>query len=898
MSRANALQDSNSKVTETTFQPTLIVGTSEKKDSLRILHVDDDLGILEVSKQILTTENNFEIENAFSVDEAFEKLEKQTYDAIVSDYEMPIKNGLEFLRELREQHRETPFILFTGKGREDVAVKALNLGADSYINKNGSPETIYCELADAINKTVERKKSKQLLVESEMKYRTLVEKSLQGILITQTSPLRLVFANESMGKILGYSTDELKSLSPLRVAGLIYDEDKAVFFSRLESRLHGEPADSSLEFRAVRKNGSIVWLEAFASRIEYMGQVAVQGIFLDIDERKKVNGILRESEEKYRELANCLPEIVFETDLNGQLVFANERASEISGYSHEELEKGMNVLQFLAPEDRERAMKSIQRLLAGGNYVPAEYVFVRKDGTTFPALITTTRRISKNKVTGLRGLVLDITERKTAEESVRKSEQRYLELANFLPETVFETDLNGNITFFSQGSFELTGFTKEELEKGRNMLSFVVPEDLERAKENLKKVFSGEKRESNEFTLYKKNGDTYPAIVSATPIFSEGRAIGIRGLAIDITERKKTEEAIRLSEEKYRSLFENASDVILTGDLSGKIISINEAIKKYGFEKEQVVGKNVSDFLSIEDGVRQNKNFPEVGDGKSLFGELATVISVGKNVFEVKTDPLRIKGRVVGFQTILRDVSERKKTEETLNRTMNELVSVDEKLGVVGSLTRHDVRNKLSAVTGNAYLLKKKHADQQDIVEGLGKMQQICKEIDAIFEFARIYEQLGVEELTYVDVEKTLNEAVALFSSPLGLEVINDCRGLTLLADSFLRQLFYNLIDNSLKHGERVAKVRVYYEKVDQNKLSVVYEDDGVGIPAEIKPLIFKEGFSTSGSTGFGLFLIKQMIEVYGWDIQENGEPGKGAKFTIKVSRINQNGKEKFQLAR
>jgi signal transduction histidine kinase len=92
--------------------------------------------------------------------------------------------------------------------------------------------------------------------------------------------------------------------------------------------------------------------------------------------------------------------------------------------------------------------------------------------------------------------------------------------------------------------------------------------------------------------------------------------------------------------------------------------------------------------------------------------------------------------------------------------------------------------------------------------------------------------------------------------------------------------------------------VRVYYEKVDQNKLSVVYEDDGVGIPAEIKPLIFKEGFSTSGSTGFGLFLIKQMIEVYGWDIQENGEPGKGAKFTIKVSRINQNGKEKFQLAR
>ena len=178
--------------------------------------------------------------------------------------------------------------MFTGKGREEVAVRALNLGADSYINKNGSPETVYCELADAINKIVERKKSRKLLVESETKYRMLVEKSLQGILIAQTSPLRASFCQLSLWvNILGYSTEELKSLSPLGVAGLIYDEDKLVFFSRLESRIHGEPSDSSLEFRAVRKNGSIVWLEAFASRIEYMGQPAVQGMFLDIDERKK-----------------------------------------------------------------------------------------------------------------------------------------------------------------------------------------------------------------------------------------------------------------------------------------------------------------------------------------------------------------------------------------------------------------------------------------------------------------------------------------------------------------------------------------------------------------------------------------------------------------------------------
>jgi DNA-binding response OmpR family regulator len=117
---------------------------SNKKTITRVLHVDDDLCFLEVSKQILSIENNYEIDNTTQVADAFKKMEQQRYDVVVSDYEMPQKNGLDCLKELREQNNQTPFILFTEKGREDVAVKALNLGADSYINKNGSPETVYC----------------------------------------------------------------------------------------------------------------------------------------------------------------------------------------------------------------------------------------------------------------------------------------------------------------------------------------------------------------------------------------------------------------------------------------------------------------------------------------------------------------------------------------------------------------------------------------------------------------------------------------------------------------------------------------------------------------------------------------------------------------------------------
>ena len=199
----------------------------------------------------------------------------------------PRKTGWIFLKELREQKSDIAFILFTGKGREDVAVKALNLGADSYINKNGSPETVYCELADAINKTVERKKSRELLSKSESKYHALVENSLQGISILITDPLRIVFANRAFGKITGYSTEELTSLSPEEIMSLIHHEERAIFFKRMENRLRGEPPGACFEFRAVRKDGTLIWLSSLANRVDYNGQPAIQGMFLDVNESKK-----------------------------------------------------------------------------------------------------------------------------------------------------------------------------------------------------------------------------------------------------------------------------------------------------------------------------------------------------------------------------------------------------------------------------------------------------------------------------------------------------------------------------------------------------------------------------------------------------------------------------------
>jgi signal transduction histidine kinase len=177
----------------------------------------------------------------------------------------------------------------------------------------------------------------------------------------------------------------------------------------------------------------------------------------------------------------------------------------------------------------------------------------------------------------------------------------------------------------------------------------------------------------------------------------------------------------------------------------------------------------------------------------------------------------------------------------------------------------------------------------------LGEIETAVNHVVEIFDFAKIYEMLGVEELAYLDVEKAVNDAVSLFPSLKDIKVMNDCHGLTVLADSLLRQLFYNLIDNSLKHGEKVSQIRVHHEE-GKDGLKLSYEDDGVGVPQAVKPKLFAEGYTTGKDSGYGLYLVKRMMEVYGWTIQETGTPGKGARFTITIPKTNQNGKENYRI--
>ena len=985
---------------------------------IKILHVDDDPCILQVSKSILELEGNFEVDSALSVDEAFKKLEEQSYDAVISDYEMPQKNGLQFLKELRQQKNEIPFILFTGKGREEVAVEALNLGADGYINKQGSPETVYGELSHGIRSAVSRKKAEEALRVSEEKLRRIFESSPDPIAVS-SSDAKIIDCNPAALKTFGYSTkstvigrsvfeffaekerakvaenlaregedvrnaeyifqakngrefigelsaspvlqpsgevecfvstvkditERKKMMNALRESeekyrrqfeealdaifvadaetGILVDCNPAACelvgrakseivgmhqrilhspeknrgeFSRTFKEHIGKKKGQILETQVITKSGEIKDVAIKANIFTLGNKTLVQGSFRDVTERKKAEELLKDSVAKYRDFAESLPEIVFEIDAKGNLVFVNQKASQITGYSQDEFGNNFNFIRLVVPDEREKAIANIKRLLSGENVGSNEYNLVKKDGAVFPVMIWATPRIVQNKVAGLRGIVVDISEHKKAEESLRETKEYFDNLLNYANAPIIVWDNKKKITLFNNAFEAFTGYSKESMLRENIEVLFPASHKT-MILETIGKATRGEKWQSVEVPILCKDEQTRIALWNSTNVTDkDGNIVATIAQGQDITERKKAEEERESGENYLKAIFKSVlTGIIIINAETHEIVDANpQALETLGTSKEQTVGKICHKFVCpAEKGKCPISDLGQVVDKSertllSLDGEKIPIL---KTVMEMSW-----KGQKYLVESFI-NITDRKKTEEALNQSMDELVLVNEKLNVVGGLTRHDVRNKLSAMTGYAFLLKKKHADQADIVDGLGKIDQACKEIGTIFDFAKMYEQLGVEELKYINAEKALNEAIALFSGSSSLEFINDCHGLSLLADSLLTQLFYNLIDNSLKHGEKVTKIRVHYEKADQDELIVVFEDDGVGISAENKPKLFKEGFSTSGTSGYGLFLMRKMINVYGWSIQENGEPGKGAKFTMTIPRISQNGKENFQIA-
>ncbi|MCX8151178.1 MAG: ATP-binding protein [Candidatus Bathyarchaeota archaeon] len=227
------------------------------------------------------------------------------------------------------------------------------------------------------------------------------------------------------------------------------------------------------------------------------------------------------------------------------------------------------------------------------------------------------------------------------------------------------------------------------------------------------------------------------------------------------------------------------------------------------------------------------------------------------------------------------EIDNHKKSKEELEKVVRKNEELTEKLDVIGSLTRHDVGNKLSIISSYVYLLKKS-ADKKVNSDYLKVVESTIDSAQKILDFGRSYQASSYENLYSVDVEKTFNDAVHLATPTVNIEVVTECKGIKVHADSLLEKIFYNLIDNSIRHGKTVTQIKLSCT-VEKNALRLIYEDNGIGIPDDKKRYLFTKGYSTSGNSGLGLFLIKKIIDIYGWKITEEGKPGQGVKFVITI---------------
>jgi PAS domain S-box-containing protein len=605
---------------------------------IRVLHVDDDAKFLAVARQCLEEQGLFQVDTAPSADAALEKLDREKYDAVVADYQMPGKNGLELLKELRQRGNMVPFILFTCKGKGEITIEALNAGVERFIDKQGEAEATYEELKHCICNAVKKRRTAQLLRAAETRLRQITE-NIQDILLITDTDFTVTYASASCKNILGYEPSQITGKP---IENLIHPDDLPAVTKTVQAAMENQTG-ARMEARAKHADGHYLLLEG------------------------------------------------------------------------------------------------------------VEKILTREDGE-FAGTLLTCRDISKCR------------------EQARKT-QFQARLLNAVGQAIAATDTDGNIIYWNQAAEQLYGWSEQEV-LGHAIMEILLKDIVEQDKQEVVNHLKTGKTWKGEIVLKRRDGMIMSVIITTMPITDD-------------------------------------------------------------------------------------------------------------------------KGKVTGILGVSMDVTEQKWMQQVLESAIKEVAELNEKLRVVEGLTRHDVRNKLSALNGRLYLLKKRCNGNLAAHQQITELESISKQILRILEFEKVYVQVGAEELEYVEVERQLDEAATLFSDLKDIRLVNECQGLTVLADSLLRQLFYNLIDNTLKYGEKTSTIRVHYEE-QEDQLKLVYEDDGVGVPDDVKRHLFQEGYGKG--TGYGLYLIQRICEAYGWKIQETGSQGKGAQFTMTIPKNGEDGTERYKI--
>ena len=568
-----------------------------------ILIVDDQTQNIELLEAYLTPQD-YEIVTATSGEEALRKLAGNQIDLILLDIIMPGMDGFEVTRRVRQDdmHRLLPIIMVTVLQEAEDRIKGIEAGCDDFISKpidktellarvrsllkvkayNDLLSSYRNELeSEVIRRTdelkqalenlqqdiTERRRVEEKLRESEKKYRLVVD-NMADVIAVMDMNLRFTYVSPSIMRLRGYTVEEAMAqtleqiMTPesLQITAKVFEEE-----IKLEASGTADPGRSRiLELEEYRKDGSNVWIENHVSfiRDETQKPMGIISYSHDITDRKRAEEALRQNEEKYRTILEDIQESYFEVDFTGNFTFFNDSLCRLYGYSKEEL-MGMNYRHYTDKEQSKELFQTFNKVYNTGE--PTERFggqIIKKDGTKrYVEESVSLQKDSSGKPIGFRGIVRDITERRRAEEAVAENERKFSTLIGNLPGIVYrcDNDREWTMSFLSEGCRDLTGYAPEEI-IGNRRLSYndvINFEHRERIWAEVQTALSKREHYSFEYSITTAAGDVKWVWARGCGIFSpDGEVQALEGFISDITERKTGGGRIRLSEERFRRIFD------------------------------------------------------------------------------------------------------------------------------------------------------------------------------------------------------------------------------------------------------------------------------------------------------------------------------------------------------
>jgi PAS domain S-box-containing protein len=707
----------------------------------------------------------------------------------------------------------------------------------------------------------QRTKAEEKLRESEEKFRSLAEQSPNMIFINKRG--RVVYANMKCQEVMGYRREEFYA-PDFDFMGLVSPEYKDTIRASFKSHEGGEEVPP-VEYTLLSKEGRRINAILTTKLIRYEGETAILGTVTDITQRKRAEEALQERELRYRNIITQADGVAYQLDwLRQTYTFFDEGIERLTGYTSHEITP--EIFESLIEEkiqythtSRDTATTSEASHRIGGDKAilyRADYRLRTKDGRTVWAADSSVQlRGFDHKLVGTLGMLQDITDRKRMERKLWESEKRFRELADLLPQTVYETDIEGNLTFVNRYAFASYGYTQEDFDKGLNAIQMLIPEDRARAERNIRRVLAGEEFGGTEYTALRKDGSTCPVIIYATRIIFNGKSLGLRGIIIDITERKQAEKALRESEERYRFLAEKSPLGLSIIGKDGSYKYVNDQFKRmFGYTLEDTpTGREWFRKAYPDEEYRRNvisawRSDLESAKSSEPRPRMYSVTCKNGEVKEVLFRPVTTE---TGDEFVLyEDITERVHAERQLKASLREKEVMLREI-------HHRVKNNLQVIS-SLLNMSCMQTDNQEAIALLADAQT------RVLAMALIHSQLyQTERFDKMDMGILVRNLFAhlanvyatrsRFVTPVILEGTEVFLPITqaIPCSLVLNEVISNIFKHAFKEGKR-GTVEISVQNPANSRIHISIKDDGVGIPEDI---------DIHETHSIGLSLIRTLVQ-------------------------------------